>query len=279
MTSSSGAPGAKSQISIRGGGTPLYVIDGVIRSQNDFENINPNDIADFSVLKDAAATAVYGSIGANGAILVTTKKGVAGKPLINYSYNKIWSQPTIFPKKMGSFEKLSAINDVYKAEGSNPPTPDSILQYYNNQSKPFVYPNTDWQKVGLNSWAPEDRHDLSFATGTKLLTLYSSISYYDQGTILKTDNNYNRRLTYRINTVSNFDDIHLKVTTGLDGFIETNSIPNSSTAGNFSQIFSHIQNKPPTALAYNNFGLPSANTILPITLQSNYLLCRVITEG
>jgi TonB-linked SusC/RagA family outer membrane protein len=260
MTSSSGAPGAKSQISIRGGGTPLYVIDGVIRSQNDFENINPNDIADFSVLKDAAATAVYGSIGANGAILVTTKKGVAGKPLINYSYNKIWSQPTIFPKKMGSFEKLSAINDVYKAEGSNPPTPDSILQYYNNQSKPFVYPNTDWQKVGLNSWAPEDRHDLSFATGTKLLTLYSSISYYDQGTILKTDNNYNRRLTYRINTVSNFDDIHLKVTTGLDGFIETNSIPNSSTAGNFSQIFSHIQNKPPTALAYNNFGLPSANT-------------------
>jgi len=260
VTASSGAPGAKSQISIRGGGTPLFVIDGVIRSQNDYENINPNDIADMSFMKDAAATAVYGSTGANGAIIINTKKGTIGKPLLNYSYNQIWSQPSLFPEKMGSFDKLKAINDVFVAEGLTQPTPDSILQYYKDQSKPFVYPNTDWQKLALKTWGPEKRHDFSLTTGTKLLTLYSSMSYYDQNSILKTDNNYNRRLTYRMNTTSSFDDLHLKVTTGLDGFIETNSVPNSSTASNFSQIFSHIQDKAPTALAYNNYGLPSANT-------------------
>lgn len=260
MTASSGAPGAKSQISIRGGGTPLFVIDGVIRSQNDFENINPNDIADMSFMKDAAATAVYGSTGANGAVIVTTKKGTAGKPVINYAFNQIWSQPTLFPTKMGSYEKLKAINEVYIAEGKTQPTADSILQYYKDQSKPYIYPNTDWQKIGLKNFAPEQRHDLSFSTGSKLMTLYSSLSYYDQGSILRTDNNYNNRVTYRLNTVSNFDNLHLKVTTGLDGFMENNNIPNSSTASNFSQIYSHIQNKAPTQIAYNEFGLPSANT-------------------
>ena len=85
MTASGGSPGRKAQIYVRGADrAPLFVIDGVIRSQNDFENLNPNDIADMSVLKDASATAVYGSTGANGAVLVTTKKGTAGKPLISY---------------------------------------------------------------------------------------------------------------------------------------------------------------------------------------------------
>ena len=63
VTASNGAPGVKSQISIRGGGTPLFVIDGIIRSQNDFENLDPNDIATYSVLKDAAATSLYGARG------------------------------------------------------------------------------------------------------------------------------------------------------------------------------------------------------------------------
>lgn len=260
VTASTGAPGAKSQISIRGGGTPLFVIDGVIRSQNDYENINPNDIADMSFMKDAAATAVYGSTGANGAIIINTKKGAIGKPMISYSFNQIWSQPALFPTKMGSYDKLKALNNVYIAEGLTQPTPDSILQYYRDQTKPFVYPNTNWQTLALKPWAPEKRHDFSLTTGTKLLTVYTSMSYYDQGTILRTDNNYNRRLTYRMNTTSNFEDLHLKVTTGLDGFIETNSVPNSATASGFYQLFSHIQDKAPTALAYNNYGLPSANT-------------------
>lgn len=260
VTSSTGAPGAKSSISIRGGGSPLYVIDNMIRSQNDFENLNPNDIDSYSVLKDAAATALYGAQGGNGVVLVTTKKGKEGQVNINYAFNHILSQPTIFPKRLSSYQNLKAINDVYLAEGRQQLTPDDVLELYRTQEKPYEYPNTDWFDVALKRFAPEQRHDLSLSAGNKLLTYYASGSYYDQGTILRTDNNYNRRATYRLNTVSNFENINLKVTTGIDGFVENNSLPNSASATNYAQIFQHIQARGAHQLAYNEFGLPSANT-------------------
>jgi TonB-linked SusC/RagA family outer membrane protein len=260
VTSSSGAPGSKSTISIRGGGTPLYIIDNQIRSQNDFENLNPSDIESYSVLKDVGATALYGQQGSNGVILVTTKKGKEGKTSINYSFNQIFSQPTIFPKRVSSYETLNAINKVYLAEGKQQPTSEEILALYKDQSQPFLYPNTDWQSIALKDFASEQRHDLSISSGTNLLTYYASGSYYNQGTNLRTDNNYNKRATYRLNTVSNFDAIHLKVTTGIDGYVESNSIPNSSTAGSYAQIFQHIQQQKAQNLAYNEFGLPYNGT-------------------
>lgn len=275
VTADNGGPGAKSQISIRGGSAPLFVIDGMIRSQNDFENLDPNDIESYSVLKDAAATSLYGALGGNGVILVTTKKGKAGQTRIDYSFNQIFSQPTVFEQKLSSYDHLNAINQVYLAEGKEPPTPDSILQYYKDQSKPYEYPNTDWQKLTLRKFAPEQRHDLSITSGTEKLTYYASGSYYHQGTILKTDHNYNNRVTYRLNTVSNFDNIGLKVTTGLDGYVEKNEIPNSSTASSYFHIYSHIQNKGSQQQAYNNLGLPSANTtdnpVIELSPLSGYL--------
>lgn len=260
VTSSSGAPGAKSNISIRGAGAPLYVIDNVIRSANDFSNLNPNDIESYSVLKDAAATALYGAQGGNGVIVVTTKQGKDGVTSINYSFNQILSKPTIFPKRMSSYETLKAINEVYRFEGRQQPTPDDILEYYRTQERPFEYPNTDWQKVGLKNHAAEQRHDLSMTSGTDRLKYYASTSYYKQGTNLRTDNNSNERITYRLNTVSHLKEINLKVTAGLDGYVEMNEMPNSSTASTYAGIYQHIQQKKASQLAYNEFGLPSANT-------------------
>jgi TonB-linked SusC/RagA family outer membrane protein len=274
VTSSSGAPGSKSSVSIRGAGTPLYVIDNVIRSQNDFLNLNPHDIEGYSVLKDAAATALYGAQGGNGVILVTTKNGRAGETTINYSVNQIFSQPTIFPKKLSSYESLKAINAVYESEGLQKPTPDDILEYYRTQEKPFEYPNTDWQSIALKDHATEQRHDLSMSSGTDKLSYYASGSYYGQKSNLRTDNNHNKRVTYRLNTVSDLSDIHLKVTAGLDGFVEDNIIPNSGTAGSYAQIYQHIQQKRASQLAYNEHGLPSANTTdnpaIELSDQSGY---------
>ncbi len=259
-TSSSGAPGSKSQISIRGGDNPLFVIDGIIRSKNDFENLDPNDIESYSILKDAAATSLYGARGGNGVVLITTKKGEAGQVQINYSFNQIWSQPTIRPERMSSYDHALAKNKVYEAEGKTAPVADSILQYYKDQSKPYLYPNTNWQDLFLKKFAPGQRHDLSVTSGTRKLTYYASGSYFHQGTLLKTDHNSNNRVTYRLNTVSHFDKIGLKVRTGIDGFVEKNELPNSSTASNYLQLFSHVQNKHSNQLAFNEFGLPSAQT-------------------
>ncbi len=257
VTASSGAPGDKSSISIRGGGTPLYVIDNILRTENDFLNINPNDIESYSVLKDAAATALYGAIGGNGVILVTTKKGKPGKVNINYSFNQIFSQPTLYPKKVSSYEQLNAINQVYINEGKQPPTPAADLEKYRTGTDPINYPNTDWRKIGLKNFATEQRHDLSLSSGTKELTYFGSLSYYNQGSNLRTDKNSNNRITYRLNTVSAFDNVNLKVTTSVDGYIEKNVQP----AAGYYAIFSHIQNKRPSQLAYNEFGLPSNNTV------------------
>ncbi|CAL1518969.1 TonB-dependent receptor SusC [Chitinophaga sp. MM2321] len=273
VTSTTGAPGAKSKISIRGGGTPLFVIDGFIRSQNDYENLNPNDIESYSVLKDAEATAIYGAQGGNGIVVITTKKGVDGKVNLNYTFNQMWSQPTVWPQKMSSYDHFSALNQVYVNEGKMPPTADSVLGYYKDQTKPFLYPNTDWRKFSMHQFAPQQRHDVSISSGTKTLKYYGGLSYFHQGTILKTDNNKNDRVTYRFNAENYFEKIKLRLQTNVDGYVENNVQPLSATASNYYGLFGHIQNNGPGRAPLNEFGLPygaSDNPAIELSPLSGY---------
>ena len=84
---------------------PLVVIDGVIRDYGDFVALAPENIANLSILKDASATAVYGSRASNGILQVTTKQGKEGKPQIDYNFNQSWSQPNVWPDKLNSYER------------------------------------------------------------------------------------------------------------------------------------------------------------------------------
>lgn len=268
VTAGSGAPGAKASISIRGQ-SPIFVIDNIVRSSNDFANLNPNDIESYSILKDAGATALYGNQGANGVILVTTKRGSEGRVNINYSYNQIFSQPTLFPEKISSYDQAVALNRLYADEGRSPFRSAADLEKLRTGSDPFNFPNTDWQALTMKNFAPEMRHDLSVTSGTKKLTYYAGLSYYDQGSILRTDNNYNKRTTYRLNTTSQFDQLNLKVTAGLDGFIESNVTPGVG----YGSIYSHIQNRGSAQLAVNEFGLPTTqpdNPVRELDPQSGY---------
>lgn len=100
VQSSGGEPGSAPSISIRGGGAPVYVIDGVISDAWDFNTLNPNDIESLSILKDAASLAVYGSRAANGIVMVKTKQGGKGKTAVNYTFNAEFSQPTKLLKRL-----------------------------------------------------------------------------------------------------------------------------------------------------------------------------------
>ena len=259
VTANNGAPGSKSGILIRGQ-SPIFVIDNIVRSANDFSNLNPNDIESYSILKDAGATALYGNQGANGVVLVTTKRGKEGVTKINYAYNQIFSQPTLFADKINSYEQALAKNKVYAIEGRSPFRSEADLEKLRTGSDPFNFPNTDWQALTMKNFAPEMRHDLSVTSGTKKLTYYAGLSYFDQGSILRTDNNYNKRTTYRLNTTSEFEKINLKVTAGLDGFIESNTQPGAG----YGNIYSHIQNRTPEQLAVNEFGLPTTQSDNPV---------------
>ena len=110
VQASGGGINSVPSISIRGGGDPLYVIDGVVRSSDDFRNLSPDDIESMSILKDASATAVYGSRASNGIIQIVTKRGKSGKVSIDYDFNMSFSQPSIWPEKMHSYERAEWAN-------------------------------------------------------------------------------------------------------------------------------------------------------------------------
>ena len=116
VQSSGGEPGSTPSISIRGGGAPIYVIDGVISDAWDFNTLNPNDIESLSILKDAASLAVYGSRAANGIVMVKTKQGGKGKTAVTYTFNAEFSQPTKLLEKTRGYDyayhqMLAGIND------------------------------------------------------------------------------------------------------------------------------------------------------------------------
>lgn len=263
VTLSGGGPGQQASIYVRGGNNgnnpPLFVIDGFIRSQTDYLNINPNDVESLVVLKDAEATAVYGSQGGNGVVLITTKKGsYNGKPVFNYTFNQILTQPTVLPVEVGSYQRVTAINQVYQSLGLTPPYADSVVQYYQNQSKPYQYPNVNWDKLAFKTFAQEERHDFSVSAGNDALRYYGALSYYHQASLLKqgSDNAYNDRVTYRLNVENNLKKLGLKITTDLDGYVNTDEQPSQGYYG----IFSRIANLPSTSLALNQYGLPYSGT-------------------
>lgn len=268
VTNSGGGPGKKAEISIRGGGEPLFVIDGVVRSKNDYNNINPNDIEKLSILKDATATAIYGARAGNGIVEVTTRQGMAGRSIISATAFQSWSRPTILPSKLGSYERAMLVNEMRKNEGLPPTYSDEVLGYYRDQTKPYEYPDVNWQRLAMKRFAPEARYDLNASGGNEQLRYYTGLSAYNQGTILKTDRQQLDRYTFRLNVTSTFKSIGLKVLAGADGFIEKQEQPNSGYAGG-NVVWSHIQNTAPWIGAYAREGQYSINTDHPlVTLDS-----------
>lgn len=273
---SGGGVNTKASISIRGGGTPLYVIDNVICEPRDFENLNVEDIESMSVLKDASATAIYGARAANGIIMVTTKRGKGGKVNVNYDFNYTLSQPAELQKKLDSFSALSYINRGYEYDGGGEYYAYSKeeLELYRNGSDPFGHPNTDWQAITMRTFAPESRHNLSLTGGSEDLNVYAGIGYYDQGSIYRTNSNNMQRYNFRTNLEANIRQIGLKIGAGVDAYMVDYMEPNSGQGRGYYYVWSHIQNKRPTEPAYNPFGQifggTTDNPLVDISDQGGY---------
>lgn len=181
----SGQPGASPKVTIRGLGTiggstnPLYVVDGVW--YDDISFLNTNDIDNVSVLKDASSTAIYGIRGANGVLVITTKRGVKGKPVINYNAYVGWQSATNLVKMADATQYATAINELYQYNGITPPL--------------FADPasfgaGTNWnQQILRNAFVTS--HQLSVSGGSASNTYNVSFSYLDQDGLVKT-NNYSR---------------------------------------------------------------------------------------
>lgn len=209
VTQGSGLAGSPSIIRIRGissisaGGDPLYVIDGIPMTQdyssfgnsgganfNPLASINPNDIESIEVLKDAAATSIYGSRGANGVILVTTRRAEKGKMRVTYTGQVGLSTPTAKPNLVSRDELLNLMEEAWINDG-NTGKPDLTKFGITNMSwddtKKY---NTDWYKE-LTQVGVKNQHDLTFSKGWNKVSLYSSLTYGHNETFVR-GNSYNK---------------------------------------------------------------------------------------
>ncbi len=197
------------------GGEPYILVDGVERKMND---LDMSEVDNVSVLKDASATAVYGVKGANGVILITTKRGVKGKPVLSVSANSSMKIPSRMVDKLDSYDALMLRNaaverEVSISESSWPDyTPLAIVERYRNQANlkyPEAYPNVDWQDVMVKKAAFDKHVNISVSGGTDFAKYFSSLSYLNEGDLLKTipsDLGYKPGLGYdRFNFRSNLD--------------------------------------------------------------------------
>lgn len=247
---------AKSTISIRGGGEPIYVIDGVIRSSNDFANINADDIESISVLKDASSTAVYGARAANGIIQVKTKSGNIGKAQINYSLNQSFSQPTFWAKRVSSYQNALLINEARQNEGLDPQFSEEVLEKYRTGSDPGQYANTDWHKAVLKDWAPATKHNLSATGGSETNTYYTSIGYTDMNSLFKSGRYNVDRVNFNLSNTMKVNDIGLSVTAQISGYVEGSEDVNTSEGSGNGYIIQQVGMKAPDEIAVNKYGFP-----------------------
>ena len=197
-----GEPGRDdSDIFIRGVGTmgnasPIYVIDGIVRSSRDFSQLNPNEIASFSILKDAASAAVFGVRGGNGVILVTTKRGKEGKMQISYSSNFGIQERTREPEFLGSYQYAQLYNEARVNNGEPVVYTDADLQKFLDGSNPDTHPDVNWMSV-LNKTAPIRTSSLSASGGSDKIRYATSVSVLNQDGLLDTDNF--KRFNFRSN--------------------------------------------------------------------------------
>lgn len=236
----SGEPGADgSNIYIRGLSTtgsssPLLIVDGIPRS---FQQLNPNDIESFTVLKDAAAVAPYGVAGANGVILVTTKKGQTGRPTISYNGYIGFQNPTIFPKYVNGYEYALLKNEAAINNGLPPAYTDEELQKFKDGSEPDLYPPNDPFKQIVQRNTPVTSHSIDVSGGTDRIQYFVGFGYLNQKGMWPTTyvNRYNLSTSLAIKATES-----TKISLNLNGRVEQGNYPAVGTGRVFELIgFAH----------------------------------------
>lgn len=181
----SGQPGSfDATISIRGFGSPLYVIDGIQSDKSEFQRLTANDIESISVLKDGSA-AIYGLNAGNGVILVTTKRGAASKNKFQYNGTVSFNTPTDIPQLMNAYEWLTARNEAAVNVGSAPIYTNEELEKWKNGE--LGYESVDWYSETMKKYAVSHQHSFSAEGGNDKLNYYTSVSYMSDAGLLKTN--------------------------------------------------------------------------------------------
>lgn len=167
-----------------GGTKPLVLVDGIPR---DINNIEPDEIESFSLLKDASATAVYGAEGANGVILVTTKRGTISKPRISLRSEYSIATPQRLPEFVDSWDYLELANEALYNDGFDPYKTPEEIEMYRSRVDNDLYPNTNWMNELLADNVSNQRHTINFRGGAENAKYFVSLAYLQQDGVFKSN--------------------------------------------------------------------------------------------
>jgi TonB-linked SusC/RagA family outer membrane protein len=253
-----GQPGAdQATLRVRGSGTfagstdPLIMVDGI--EAVNYNNIDPNEIEKITMLKDASATAVYGVRGANGVLLITTKRGSKGAPVISASSSVAATTYTDLVLNMGSYDWARYFNEAlryasYFTGSYTPKFTDADLEHYRTGDDPIFHPNTDWIHLMMKPVSFQSQTNLNISGGTDDIKYFISAGYFDQGGLFKSAelaNGFDAQINYkRYNFRSNFDfniTKRFSVSINTSSQIETRIFPTQR----ISYIVDKIYDTPP----------------------------------
>ena len=300
----SGAPGADdAQIYIRGratfagDGQPLILVDGVER---EFSQIAPDDIESISVLKDASATAVYGVRGANGVMLITTKRGKEQKPTVSLTANWQIQSPTRKDTYLDSYDSVVLLEEARANDGlASQYTAYDIDMYRKARNgqlsgvEAMLYPNVDWYDTVLRNSAPAQRYNVNVQGGTKRIRYFASAEYYNQQGLFRnfstdqygnSSNSSYQRYAFRGNL--DFlvtDDLTISVNFGTR--FEERRTPNSDERldGTYSEVFYELNHTPgwlfPVSYAIGEEGEPQQILYGGNSQNQNNIVGRLAEAG
>ncbi|GAB3009958.1 TonB-dependent receptor [Niabella terrae] len=251
----SGQPGSNASefwirgISTFGAGTAaLVLVDGFERSLTE---ISIEDIESFTILKDASTTAIYGSRGANGVVLITTKKGRVDKVSINGKYEATYNTRTFTPEFVDGYTYASLMNEARVTRNEEPFYTQEDLTLIRNQLDPDLFPDIKWMEMFLKPGAYTQRASLNFDGGGALARYFVSGSYINEGGMYETDENlrgYNtnanyKRWNYRANVDMNLTKTTL-VRVGVSGSLGKQNLP----GGTYNEIWASLMGQNPISI-------------------------------
>ncbi|MCM5527908.1 TonB-dependent receptor [Parasegetibacter sp. NRK P23] len=293
----SGRPGGDgSRILIRGlssmgsgdnAGAPLIILDD-LEYQGNLSDIDADQIENFTILKDAASTAVFGIKGANGVIVITTRRGKTGRARVTFRSENAAQQPTYLPKYLDSYNVALIRNRALESDGLPPFYTEQDLEHFKNGTAPYTHPNIDWADLLLRDFSVQSYNNMNISGGTEKAKYFVSAGYLWQNGMIKdftTDKDLNSNYYYkRYNFRSNLDFTATKTLTlnmDLSGTFSERNEPNIGGRNNRNNIFFEISDYnqlPPFAYnPYNPDGSYGSNPA--VGNYSNNVIGRIALGG
>ena len=252
----SGEPGfSNSSFEVRNFGSALVIVDG---APGDINQLDANEIESISVLKDAAAAAIYGVQGGNGVVLITTKKGKVGKPELTYSNQFTYTSLTSYPDFLTSAQYGEVLNEGLRNSNQTPFYTEDEIALFQSGADPVNYSNTDWKSMVIKDWGVQQRHNLNLTGGTEKINYFVSAGYLDQGSNYNADVLSYQQYNLRSNIDAKIYD-NLKLTFNMGARRKINEAPAYSAY----DIFRELSRALPTDLAYYPDGTPAKPSVSP----------------